>query len=68
MCAVSAISNYYNPWPMQKLTEDPETKKMLLDVIRRLDELDKRLNDKECMDDEKQKFLDAIGYVDATKT
>lgn len=73
MCAVSAVSDYYmkipnvlgpNTWPPQPKDMDDETKKMLREVIRRLDEIDKRLGDRECMDDKKQEFLKAIGYVD----
>jgi len=76
MCAVSMISDYYmrpvtidptnihavpNSIPVIR-TVDDETKKMLLEVIKRLDEIDKRLNDKECMDETKAEFYKEIGY------
>jgi len=55
-----------NPFPSVPVTSpkefDPGTKQMLQEVIRRLDEIDKRLGDRECMDDKKREFYDAIGY------
>lgn len=71
MCVVSAISNYYSPSYLTIPTPrewDEDTKKLMREVIKRLDEIDKRLNDKECMDDKKQEFFEAIGMPDGGTT
>ena len=77
MCVVSAVSDYYrrpnpNPWsptsaptfPTYSPTYvlDQETKDMLCEVVKRLDEIDKKLKDRECMDDKKVAFFKVIGY------
>lgn len=64
MCAVSMISDYYSPriWPHMDQGPvkviDEETKNMLRDVVKRLDEIDQRLKDRDCMDEKKAKFLE----------
>lgn len=65
MCSVSAISDYYTrQWPNSfpstpdvLTVADPETKRLLKEVMDRLDKIDKRLGDVECMDAEKAKWL-----------
>lgn len=68
MCSVSAVSDYYmqtwpqrfqqNPTPWQS---DPEVRRLLLEVVNRLDAIDKRLGDIECHDAAKEAFLRDIG-------
>jgi len=41
---------------------DQEMKDMLKEVVKRLDEIDKKLKDRECMDDKKVAFFKVIGY------
>lgn len=67
MCAVSAISDYYsNQYPLQVPSNpapwqnDPAVAKQLLEVLKRLDKLDKRLGDLECKDAAKAAFLKAL--------
>lgn len=67
MCAVSAVSDYYqrvwpdrfpnSPAPWQA---DSEVAKSLLEVLKRLDAIDKRLGDIECKDEAKAKFIAAL--------
>ena len=63
MCSVSVISQYYqNQFPQQNHhsffgVADDETKRMLRQAVALLDKVDKRLNDIECFDAEKAKFL-----------
>lgn len=68
MCVVSMISDYYmkpiHPNVPNPHKFDNETKHLLLDIIKRLDELDKKLGDRDCMDDVKKEFFDIIGYKD----
>jgi hypothetical protein len=66
MCAVSAITDYYfNTWP-NRFPEAPvqsfpdDIKKDLLDIIKRLDQIDKRLNDIECSDPSKETLIQAL--------
>lgn len=64
MCAVSMVTDYYqhmfpqsfplNPAPWQS---DPAVAQQLLEVLRRLDAIDKRLNDRECLDEAKARFI-----------
>lgn len=66
MCVVSAISNYYqqplsNYFPTPR-TWDDETKEMMRKIIELLDKVDKRLGDRECLDDQKQAFFKDINY------
>lgn len=67
MCAVSAVTDYYNQtWPNRFPTYPveafpPDIKKELADIIRRLDSIDKRLGDIECSDPTKQQLLDQLG-------
>ena len=73
MCAVSAISDYYlrpqqpfspyHPTPPPR-DMDTETRELLRKVVELLDKVDKRLGDKECMDDSKKEFYKQIGYKD----
>lgn len=60
MCAVSMISQYQWPTPVRSMDDD--TKRLLREVVQRLDQIDKRLNDRDCFDEEKKKFLAAIRY------
>lgn len=73
MCAVSAISDYYlrppttvpNSWPLpQPKDMDTETRELLRKVVELLDRVDKRLGDKECMDETKKEFYNQIGFKD----
>ena len=63
MCSVSAISDYYTTtWPLrfpeQHIATFPEDiRKDLLEIIKRLDSIDKRLGDVECIDESKAKFI-----------
>lgn len=67
MCASSVISDYYtsqfslqvpsNPTPWQS---DPAVAQQLLEVLKRLDKLDKRLGDIECKNAEKAAFIKAL--------
>lgn len=67
MCAVSMVSDYYTKiWPERFPAKadpwrDPEIAKMLKDIIERLDKVDKKLNDIECNEESKTKFLKDIG-------
>lgn len=68
MCASSVVSDYYmKQWPNSfpatpnvLTVADPETKRLLKEVMDRLDKIDKRLGDVECMDAEKAKWLAAL--------
>lgn len=75
MCVVSAVSDYYmrpNTWPPNSIPNQPqwvptvpfdqETKDALKEIVKRLDEIDKKLKDRECMDDKKVAFFKVIGY------
>lgn len=66
MCAVSRISDYYTAPSQIKVwtavQKEPDLQDQLKEIIKRLDELDKKLNDKECMDDKKKEFFEGIGY------
>jgi hypothetical protein len=67
MCAVSMVSDYYTrtiptTFPPPR-TWDDETKEMMRKIIELLDKVDKRLGDRECLDNQKQKFFEDIGYV-----
>ncbi len=68
MCSVSAVSDYYmRQWPINnpqtpnvmKVVDD-ETKQMIRDVMKRLDQIDKRLGDVECLDAQKAKWLEEL--------
>lgn len=78
MCAVSAISDYYMnppllqypfnpPIPALPPVKDmsPEILEMLRKVVEMLDKVDKKLGDKECMDETKKKFYEAISYKES---
>ena len=74
MCAVSFVSDYYqNTWPQRfpenpaPWTKDPDLAQRLLDVIERLDKIDKRLGDIECKDAEKAKFKRSLKRAAAKK-
>ena len=61
MCAVSAVMDYYaNPHKYPHApkidTMDMTQINLLREVIQRLDELDKKLEDRDCNDPAKQKF------------
>ncbi len=67
MCAVSFVSDYYTKqWPQQHPTSpapwqsDPTVAAQLLEVLRRLDAIDKRLGDIECKDATKAAFIRAL--------
>lgn len=67
MCAVSAVSDYYQTtWPqrfptnLQPWQDDPGLAQQLLDVVKRLEAIDKRLGDIECKDAEKERFLASL--------
>lgn len=69
MCAVSAMSDYYlktwpkrNPLNPKPWTQNEEIRKDLQKVLKKLDEIDKKLQDVECLDEEKQTFLSEINY------
>lgn len=71
MCAVSAISDYYmRPqdmpttywYPPQPKDMDAETRELLRKVVELLDRVDKRLGDKECIDETKKEFYNQIGF------
>ncbi len=66
MCAVSMISTYYmepqHPSVPNPYRFDNETKQALREIVRRLDELDKKLNDRECVDELKEQFFAIIEY------
>jgi hypothetical protein len=50
-------------WPQtfqQIIQSDPETKEMLRKVISLLDSIDKRLGDRDCLDDKKAEFYKAL--------
>jgi len=69
MCATSAVSDYYlRQWPNTFpntpsviQVADEETKAMLRRALELLDKVDKRLNDIECMDEQKSAFLAKLG-------
>jgi len=75
MCAVSAVSDYYmqprSPfWPNYTPPSttpvpviDEETKAILREIVKKLDEVDKKLGDRECMDAKKEEFFKVIGYT-----
>lgn len=44
----------------QIVQSDPETKEMLRKVMQLLDSIDKRLGDRECMDEKKAEFYRAL--------
>ncbi len=66
MCAVSTISDYYGrPFPQYfppPRSWDEDTKEMMRKVIEMLDKIDKRLGDKDCMDDKKRQFFEYIDF------
>lgn len=65
MCVVSAVSDYYFKMPEpERYQFDDDTKKMLREVVRRLDEIDKKLGDVECHDEKKAEFMKIIGYTE----
>lgn len=62
MCFVSNISDgYYGQIPFVPLQNWPPQQVIdLSEVIRRLDDIDKKLGLRDCMDDQKQKFMDEL--------
>lgn len=73
MCVASVVSDYYmrSIYPTyigdpvtipQPKDWDPETKEMMRKLLELLDKVDKRLGDKECIDDKKKAFYEAVGY------
>lgn len=61
MCAVSAVMDYYTdglrfPYAPKIETMDFTQINLLQEVIRKLDDLDKRLQDRDCNDPAKKKF------------
>ena len=65
MCAYSVISEYYTRPPDSMATPpiqqmDGESVRLLKDIADKLDKLDKRLGDIECMDPTKAKFKKAL--------
>lgn len=63
MCVVSYVSDYYtqpNRFPTSPFQADPEAAKLLRQAIEILERIDKRLNDRECNDPAKAKFLKAL--------
>lgn len=68
MCVVSMVTDYYNDiWPKRwpsnprPWEQDEELKKQLKEVLERLDQIDKKLKDKDCKDEKKKKFIKALG-------
>lgn len=69
MCASSVVSDYYmKQWPNSFPSTpnviqvaDEETKRLLREVMKKLDEIDKRLGDVECMDEKKAQWLKELG-------
>lgn len=76
MCTVSMIADYYDkrtwpgsppfpynpPAPLPPVPQwDEESKRLLREVLERLDKLDKRLGDIECNDIAKEKLFKQLG-------